>query len=357
MFCIAAFIILGILAIFSAKYRRMARQAWSCVARRLTLRPCDTNFKDEVKNRLLAPIALKKPRLMKAANIGIELAAFLLVVLTIWSLYTVVKSGLNLYVYGTCNPSNSESCNIGNEACSITSAKPTFLGSIKDMRPQDWFVSEAKSFAETVTNIPTRMQNWKAEEYLPANVSYYRIYDPTKPTALEIIDPGCYFCKKLVTNQEEADFADRYNLAYIAYPITNPLNQDEYKFKNSMLVSRYLEATKLHPLKNATTPADWQILKKIFLGRDQDGYGFQEKINLELSNEETEGLLHEWLSEMGYSEEEAAIIKSTARSEKVARAIQENKRIVDERVKTVKIPTIIFDGKRHGGVLKVDQLR
>ena len=52
MFCIAAFIILALISIFSARYRKLAKKAWSCTLRRVTLRPCDTSFKEETKNKL-----------------------------------------------------------------------------------------------------------------------------------------------------------------------------------------------------------------------------------------------------------------------------------------------------------------
>ena len=134
MFCIAAFIVLLFMAAVSAKYRRYLSKAWHCTFRRVTFRPCDISFKDEVKGRLLARVAVRKPKMVKAASIGLEIAAFLVIVLTVWSLYVVVKSGLNLYVYGTCNPSNAASCSLGAEACSIEEVKPSFIDSAKSFK-------------------------------------------------------------------------------------------------------------------------------------------------------------------------------------------------------------------------------
>lgn len=59
MLCVASFLVLLLLSAVSARFRPLAKKAWSCTSRRLTLRPCDTTFRDEVKNTLLAPLALR----------------------------------------------------------------------------------------------------------------------------------------------------------------------------------------------------------------------------------------------------------------------------------------------------------
>ncbi len=357
MFCIAAFIVLVIIGVFSAKYRRLLKKSWGCVARKLTLRPCDTTFKNELKSRMLARVAVRRPQYLKAANIGIEVGAFLKVLLTVLSLYVAVKSGLNLYVYGTCNPSNAASCSLGSEACSIETVKPSFVDSAKDLQLHTWFADEFRGFAETVTNIPTRMQTWMAEEYVPTQASYEKPFDARKPTAVEIIDPGCQFCGQLYKNQKTAALSDRYNVTYIAYPIQDTRTPSGYKFPNSLLVTQYLEAIKLSPLSNEKEAVDWKILDRIFTGTDRQGMNYQVKINMLLTSTETEKLLQEWLQEFGYDADEIRVIARESRSEGVRKQIEANKIIVDDRVKTVKIPTIIFDGRRHSGVVDIDQLR
>src|SRR5690606_7627926 len=127
----AAFIVLIFMAGFSAKYRGYLKQAWGCTFRRITLRPCDTSFKDQIKNSLIAKVAVRAPRLSKATDIGLEVAAVLVIVLTIWSLYVVVKGGLNFFVYDTCYPANAAACSLGADACSIGTAKISFVESIK----------------------------------------------------------------------------------------------------------------------------------------------------------------------------------------------------------------------------------
>lgn len=359
MFCIAAFIVLALLSIFSAGYRKQMKKAWGCVARKVTLRPCDTNFKSEIKDKLLSRVAHKSPRLIKVADVTIEVVAVLFIVLTAWSLYVAVKSGLNLYVYGTCNPSNASACSLGAEACSIETARKSFWSSISEGSVFTWIGDEFAQFGDTISAVPTRIQRWEATEYLPQNATYPLSFDSAKPVAVEVIDPGCQFCKQLYENVVEADFKQRYNLTYIAYPIKDAKKDSQYKFANSLLVVQYLEAIKLHEPKlvDGTTPADWKILQKIFTEKNDQNVDMQVVFNSLLNAQQVEDTLHNWLSDFGYSKDELTVIHDTARSKEVDEIISAHREIVENRIKTVKIPTIIFDGRRHSGVLSVDKLR
>ena len=56
MFCIVAFVILGIMGIFSATNRALAKEAFDCVLRRVTLRPCNTGFDQKMKAKILGSV-------------------------------------------------------------------------------------------------------------------------------------------------------------------------------------------------------------------------------------------------------------------------------------------------------------
>jgi hypothetical protein len=357
MFCIAAFIVLVILSIFSASNRKLVGKAWHCVTRRVTFRPCDTSFKEEVKAKLLSPVANHTPKLVKTADIAIEVVSFLIVILTIWSLLVVLKSGLDIFVWGTCTPDNASSCSLSSETCSITSGREDFWQLVKEGKPFQWFVDEANSIGNTVANIPTRLQNWKAEDYLPQNASYYYTFDKTKPIALEVIDPGCSVCAQLFKNIKQSGLENKYNLAYIAFPIQSSTTTGQYKFANSYTVTKYLEAIKIHPLNGLKTPADWQIIDRIFTTNDSDGISYQIKINKMLDQKQTVTLIHNWLAQIGYSDDQIQQISNEADSQKVASIIQQNQTIVKDKIHTVKIPTLIYNGHRHDGLTKAQDLK
>ena len=357
MFCIAAFIVLAIISIFSASQRKYMKKAWGCVARKVTLRPCDTNFKNEMKDKLLSHVAKRTPRLIKAADVAIEAAAWAFIILTIWSLYVAVKAGLNLYVYGTCNPSNSASCSLGSEACSIETEKPSFYTSLKTGAIFTWFGTEFSDFGKTVSNIPTRMQKWDARDYLPENASYLNGADSTQPLALEVIDPGCQFCRQLYSNIKESGFDASHNLTYIAYPIKDSKTDNGYKFANSYLIVTYLEAVRRAPLASSDKPVDWKILDRLFTGTNEDKTSYQIVFNSLLNASQAEELLKNWLAEFGYTESQIQGIATDSRSAEVKAIIERNRTIVEDKIKTVKIPTIIYNDRRFDVVVSVEDLR
>ncbi len=356
MFCIAAFIIFLILGIFSARYRKLAKKAWVCVARKMTFRPCEIGFKEEAKNVLIGSLILTRPKLAKFLDRWIEVLATIFVVLSLWSLLIVFQSGLNLFVYDTCTPQNAESCSLSGEACGVTSGRQTFFEAVKAFEIFDWTANEAVFFADTISRIPDRFKDWKPEEYIDETATYYQSYDPKKQLALEVIDPGCKYCAKLFGNIKAAGFEEKYNLTYIPYAIPSADASSGYKFPHSSLVISYLEAVKLIPL-DSKIPADWQILEKLFTGKALNGSSYQEQFNLLYSKQEAEEALVGWLREMGYDEERIGKIQAMAGSDTVKQRIERQKETVEERIRTIKIPTIMFDGRRYDRVIGEEKLK
>lgn len=126
MVCVVAFLVVLVLSAVSAKYRALLGRAWGCVWRKVTFRPCDTTFREDVKNSLLAPLAIRHPRWVKPASVAIEIVAWLMVLSLIVSLYLLGRSGLNLFVYGTCDKQDTQACALAAESCSIDGGTPTF---------------------------------------------------------------------------------------------------------------------------------------------------------------------------------------------------------------------------------------
>ncbi len=356
MFCIAAFIIFAILGIFSAKYRSLAKKAWGCTLRKMTFRPCDINFQEEAKARLLGKLIITKPRLARFLDRWIGVFASVFVILSVWSLLVVFNSGLNLLVYDTCNPNNAESCSLAGEACGVTSGKPGFWLSAKEGQVIAWAKDGVVTFGETITMIPNRFKKWNPEEFISNSNSYYKAYNTNKPVALEIIDPNCKFCAKLFGNIKDTKFADKYNLTYLVYPIPDTRQNNGYRFPNSKMVASYLEAVKMYPLLSLNTPADWQILERIFTGKDSDNVDYQIKFNTMYTATEAENVIISWLKDMGYSEEKIEKIRQAVYSDEVKQSLARQKEIVEDQIKTIKIPTIMFDGRRYDRAVGPEKL-
>ncbi|OGC81843.1 MAG: hypothetical protein A2V81_03315 [Candidatus Abawacabacteria bacterium RBG_16_42_10] len=339
MLCIAAFIVFGFLSIFSVSYRKLAKKAWYCVWRKMTFRPCDINFSQELKGKLLGKLIFTHPRLSKFLAHFANVIAFIFVILTIWSAIYVSWAGLNLYVYDTCEPTASESCSLAGEFCGV--------GSLGD---------EEFSLWNTILRIPDRWKDWKGEDYISQTATYYKPFDANKKTAVELIDPSCKFCKKLWGNIEEAKFFDTYNLSYVVYPI--PAGKNNFRFPNSYMMASYLEATKKLPLSNTgTTVADWQLLEKFFGDGDATGTIQEQFNNIKDNPEQARTRIHEFLKDIGYNDEQIKQLQEISDSQEVKDSLAQQKAIVEEKVRTIKIPTIIFGGRRFDRVIDANALR
>jgi hypothetical protein len=359
MFCLAAFIILAILGIFSVRYRRLAAAALKCVARKATFRKCDTTFREDMKARLLGKLVIKRPRIARFLEKRLEVLAFVFVILMAWSFIVAFRSGLNLYVYETCDPANSESCSLGTQGCTLETLEPRFLQSLLSGQMIAWVRDQADQFGQTLNRLPDRIKRWNPKEYISKSSSYYRPYDPGKSTALEIFDPGCDYCAQQFRNIKQAGLEDRYNLTYIVYPIPDRRSSGSYKFPHSYLIASYLQAIKDEPLKNGSVPADWQLLERIFTWKDPtNGKGFQAEID-DPANSDTKvgSLLQDWLKNIGCSDAEVRNIAKASGSHSVKDSIARECEIVEGQIKAVRIPILILGSHRYDGVINTKKFR
>jgi protein-disulfide isomerase len=104
--CLIALIIFGIMGIFSASHRSLAKEAFSCVFNRVTLRPCNSDFKEKVKGKILSKIINRSTFLARMVNKHYEILSWIFFILMIGSTFWVLRGGYNFYVYGSCNGLN-----------------------------------------------------------------------------------------------------------------------------------------------------------------------------------------------------------------------------------------------------------
>jgi hypothetical protein len=102
--CLIALVVLAFLGIFSAKYRRWAKEAFSCVARRVTLRPCKTGFNEAVKAKITSKLMLRSPGLARVTHKHFELISWIFTIILFISLAYTAYGFYNLAIYGTCDP-------------------------------------------------------------------------------------------------------------------------------------------------------------------------------------------------------------------------------------------------------------
>lgn len=106
MFCIIAFIVLSMIAIFNVSYRELAKEAYDCVFRKITRRPCNTGFKEKMKAKLVGKVLPRSVFVARLLNKHFELLSWILFLLTIASIFWTGKGLINYYLYGSCNGLN-----------------------------------------------------------------------------------------------------------------------------------------------------------------------------------------------------------------------------------------------------------
>jgi protein-disulfide isomerase len=106
MICVIALIIFSILGIFSITYRNLAKEAFDCVFRRITLRPCNTGFDQKIKSKIVAKLLNRSVFAARIFNKHFEIFSWIFLILMIWSAFWTIKGGYNYYLYGSCNGLN-----------------------------------------------------------------------------------------------------------------------------------------------------------------------------------------------------------------------------------------------------------
>lgn len=359
MLCIFAFVIFLIffpILGFFPEYRVLFRKSWSCTFNKVTGQPCDINLGQELKGKLLGKMIFKYPKFTKFIDKTFSFWAFLFVAINIWSLIYVMVAGVNLYVWGTCNPVSGESCSLSGEACGAGTSEITFEQAWKKGDLGSWAFQPLDAFGKTLQQIPNRTKNWVATDYLASKPTYYKGFQEGKPTAVEFIDPGCIFCKNLFNNIKESGFKDRYNLTYNLYPIPDSKTNTGYKFQSSQILAKTIEAAKEFPLEKNGVSGDWLILEKLYEKTNEQN-NLQDKFNYTYTGAEIPDRIIDLLKSVGYSQEEAKQIQTRSESKEVQDRLDYSKKVFQEKVNSVRIPTIIFNGRRYDSVVPVDQLK
>jgi protein-disulfide isomerase len=102
MICLIALVVFGILGIFSARYRGVAKEAFECVFRRITLRKCTTGLDKRLKSRITGKLMRKHPKFAKGVYRHFEVISWIFMILLFASLGYSVYSVTNLVIFGNC---------------------------------------------------------------------------------------------------------------------------------------------------------------------------------------------------------------------------------------------------------------
>ena len=348
MVCIAAFIILAIIGVFVAlisifkpkvgkAYLKALKKSWGCLWKKVRLQKCETGFKDDVKNTLLSKVIIKHPTWVKPLSIVIEVLSVVIVVVAVWAILTAIKSLLALWALGSCNVTKPSACSLGAEVCSIDESEP--------QNPLEatgrWFTE----WGEIFEAIPDKFKTYDATSY---DFNYITVNPEVsdKPVAVDIFDPGCSVCMISYRNQKESGFFDNYEVRLVPFAIQDA--DDNYKFKNSEIVVRYMFAVEQMKSGEAL-----KLIDRIFTKKNHDGISYQNLFNEEYSRDEARAKLESWLKEDGFDKGAIEEIRTIADYPETTDKMNENRQIIEKELRVKGIPTMIYDGKRHTGLFEL----
>ncbi len=170
MFCFLALLVFGVLGIFSASHRQLAKEALICVGKRLRFKPCEASFDDKVKAKLVGKLIFKSPALAKFVNRYFDWLSIGFLVLMIASTVWVGKGLYYYYMYGNCNgPGKEGFC-------------------VFDPAGENNKVSDINE-SSTCGITPPSEENL---DYKALNLSYYPTLNSTSDK--EIVFIGCFAC-------------------------------------------------------------------------------------------------------------------------------------------------------------------
>lgn len=103
MICLIALFVFGVLSIFSVRYRAITKEAFDCVFRRVTFRPCTTGLDKRLKSQITGTLMRRSPRVAGAVYKNFEVISWFFTILMIVSIFFSARGLYYLAVYGNCN--------------------------------------------------------------------------------------------------------------------------------------------------------------------------------------------------------------------------------------------------------------
>lgn len=107
MFCIVSALVLSIMGIFSASNRQLAKEAFDCVFKRITFRPCTTGFDEKMKAKILGVVITRSEGAARFLNKNFERIAWVSFLIMLTALFFFVRGLFLFYTTGSCNGVNN----------------------------------------------------------------------------------------------------------------------------------------------------------------------------------------------------------------------------------------------------------
>ncbi|MFH1770628.1 MAG: DsbA family protein [archaeon] len=208
MICVIALIVFGVLGIFSASHRIIAKEAFECVFRRLTLRKCETGLDKRLKAQITGKLMKGWPSLGRQIYKHFELISWMFLILLLVSIFFAGQGIYRFAVYGNCNGTDS------NEFC---------------------IFDPLNTFGNDEPDICAAPGTDKDKELILTGDFSENPYLGNADAKVTVIEFGCYACpntKAVVPVVEDIlnEFGDEIKLVYVDFPLEN----HEFAFESAM---------------------------------------------------------------------------------------------------------------------------
>lgn len=115
--CIVALAVFAVLGIFSARYRKLAKDAFSCVKNMLLFQPCTTKLDEKIKSKVTSKL-MRLPTLARFFYKNFKIISWIFTIAFFVSMAYSAYGIYNLVVYGSCEPGSV--CIINQGASQLT---------------------------------------------------------------------------------------------------------------------------------------------------------------------------------------------------------------------------------------------
>jgi glutaredoxin len=204
VFCILAFFAFAFMSIFSAKYRPLAKDAFQCVFKTITLKPCDTGLDDRIKAEVTSSVLKYSPFAAKLVNRHFTTFSWIFVLLTLSSFVYSGYGVYNFYFYGNCDgPVSTGAC--------------------------------------ILNDITGDYGRFSTPQELIAPTNFDGIADGNPNASVTIVEFGCFTCP--YTKEAEStvhELLEEYNgsIYYVFKPFPLPNHEYSYETANAVLCAK-----------------------------------------------------------------------------------------------------------------------
>ena len=101
--CIVALPVLLVLGIFSMRYRLLAKEAFDCIFRMVSFRPCKSRIDQRIKSGVSGRLMKNHPKTARFVYKNFSILSWIFAVALIASIILSVWGVVNFAVYGDCN--------------------------------------------------------------------------------------------------------------------------------------------------------------------------------------------------------------------------------------------------------------